>query len=178
MKHYTDDELIDYLHAELSDAADALLHAHLEECADCRLRCDAEASVGDMLRASALAAEREFPALIRAQVWASIRAAEPTLLERIRAFVAPAVAVPLAAVFALLLYFGVPIVRSANSTAPTVSARYYLEEHAAEGQENPLADHLITNAMLAAQPAAPAGSAPLIDAADAATLDDLVATRE
>jgi predicted anti-sigma-YlaC factor YlaD len=179
MKHYTDEELIDYLHGEAGDAVDALIHGHLEACSDCRRRYDAEASIGDMLRASALAAEREFPALIRAQVWAAIRTAEPTLFERIRAFVTPAVAVPLAATFALLMYFGVPVVRGTPATgAPTVAVSYYLDEHAAEGQENPLADHLNTLATLAAQPSGTVASAPLIDAADAATLDDLAVTRE
>jgi predicted anti-sigma-YlaC factor YlaD len=180
MKHYTDDELIDYLHGEAGDAADARIHGHLEECSDCRQRYDSEASIGDMLRASALAAEREFPGVIRARVWASIREAEPTLFDRIRAFVTPAVAVPLAAMFALLMYFGVPVLRGASATgpAPTVAVTYYLDEHAAEGQENPLADRLNTLATLAAQPSGTVASAPLIDAADAATLDNLAVTRE
>ncbi len=179
MKHYTDDDLVDYLHGELGDAADVLAHAHLAECTDCRRRLDAEAAVGEMLRSSTFAHEREFPSMIRAQVWASIRASEPSLLERIQAFFSPAVAVPLAAFLALLLYFGVPVLRSVNATgAPTVSALYYLDEHAALGQENPLADHMNTNTTLVSPTPSSIVSAPLIGAADAATLDDLVATRE
>lgn len=179
MKHYTDDDLIDYLHGELAETDDVRVHVHLAQCTDCRSRYEAEASLGDMLRSSALAEEREFPASIRAQVYASVRAAKPTLLERIRAVISPLVAVPLAAALALLMYLGVPVLRGSHATAPpTVSALYYLEEHAAQGQETPLADHLNTNATLATQPAPSLANAPLIDAADAATLDDVVATRK
>ena len=178
MKHYTDDDLVDYLHGELSDAQDVLVHAHLAQCTDCRLRCDAEAGLSDVLRSSFLGQEREMPAMIRAQVWAALDAARPTPLERLRAFLTPVVAVPLAAALAFLMYLGVPVLRGEHATGPvTVSALYYLEQHAAVGQENPLADHMSANASLAVQPAAP-GSSPLIDAADAATLDDVVAARE
>ncbi len=178
MKHYTDDDLIDYLHGELDDTADAGVHFHLEECGDCRSRYDAEAALGELLRSSSLGQDRELPAMLRAHVWASIRAAEPSLLERVRAVINPIVAVPLAAAFALLLYIGVPVVRGSHATgAPTVSAVYYLEEHAAEGQENPLADRLTTVMPASGQSPIPSTSAALIDAADAATLDDLVADR-
>jgi len=179
MNHYTDDNLIDYLHGEVSDEVDARMHAHLAHCSDCSARYDAEAGVGEVLRASALAQERPFPPMIRAYVWATIRAAEPTPLERIRAFINPLVAVPLAAALALLMYFSVPIVRGDRATAPTVAAAYYFEEHAAEGLENPLADHVNTNATLAFGHAGiGAASSPLIAAAGAATLDDLAASRE
>jgi hypothetical protein len=173
MKHYTDDDIIDYLHNEVTDAVDADMHAHFVVCRYCRERYDAEASVGELLRSSTLAQEREFPSIIKAKVWASIRSAEPTLLERARAFINPGVAVPVAAAAALLLYFGVSIVRDEHATAsPTVAAAYYFEEHAAEGLENPLADHVNTNATLALGRAG-GPNAPLIDAADAATLDDV-----
>jgi predicted anti-sigma-YlaC factor YlaD len=178
MKHFTDDDLIDYLHGEVSDVLDARIHGHLARCSDCSARYDAEASVGEMLRASALADERAFPPLIRAQVWAAIRAEQPTPLERIRAFVSPLVAVPLAAALALLMYFSVPIIRGDRAAAPTVAAAYYFEEHAAQGLENPLADHVNTSATLALGHSSAAASSPLIDAADAATLDDLAASRE
>jgi hypothetical protein len=91
-------------------------------------------------------------------------------------------AIPLAVAAALLLYLGVPIVRGDRASAsPTVAAAYYFEEHAAEGLENPLADHVNTNATLALGRTA-AGSngsnAPLIEAAQAATLDDVAGARE
>ena len=179
MNHFTDDDLIDYLHSEVTDAVDVRIHAHLAECRDCSARYDAEAALGDMLRASALAEERELPALIKAQVWAAIRAAEPTFLERVRAFVSPALAVPLAAALALLMYFGIPVIRGDRATSsPTVAAAYYFEEHAAVGLENPLADHVNTNATLALGRTSAGASAPLIDAADAATLDDIAVSRE
>jgi anti-sigma factor RsiW len=180
MNHYSDDDLVDYLHGEVTDTVDAQIHAHLALCRDCRNRRDAEAGIGDRLRAEALAQERELPALIKAQVWAAIREQQPTPLERIRAFIRPVIAVPLAAAFALLMYLGVPILRSDRTASlPTVAAAYYFEEHAAQGLENPLADHVNTNATLALERTPPsAARAPLIDVADAATLDQLDASRE
>ena len=181
MKHYTDDDIIDYLHHQVSDAIDAQIHAHLALCGDCRDRFDAEASLSDLLRSSARATERELPPMLLAQVWAQIRSARPSLLDRVRAFVSPAFAVPMAAALALLLYFGVPVLRSEQaSSSPTVAAAYYFEEHAAEALQNPLSDHLSTSSALASGSDAPVArvNAPLIDAADAATLDDVAASRE
>jgi anti-sigma factor RsiW len=179
MNHCTNDELIDYLHHEVSDGADARIHAHLGRCPDCSARLDAEAALGDMLRAAALADEREFPSIVKAQVWAAIRNAEATPFERLRAFISPAFAVPAAAALALLVYLGVPILRAEHGAgSPTVAAAYYFEEHAAEGLENPLADHVNANTSLALGRATAGATSPLIDAADAATLDDVAASRE
>jgi hypothetical protein len=177
MNHITDDDLIDYLHRECSDSLDARIHAHLAGCRECRERHDAEAAFGEQLRAGARRDEREFPA-IRAEVWAAIRTAEPTLGERLTSLFRPAFALPVAAAFAALLYLGVPIIRADRAAdSPTVAVAYYLEEHAAEGLENPLADHGNTNATLALESAPASANAPLIDAADAATLDDFAPTR-
>jgi hypothetical protein len=93
--------------------------------------------------------------------------------------VSPALAVPLAAALALLMYFAVPVIRGSHATEPPgVAAAYYFEEHAAAALENPLADHASTNTTLAFGSAAAATAAPLIDAAEAATLDDVAASRE
>lgn len=179
MNHITDDDLIDYLHDEVDDAVGTRLHAHMAVCRACAERYDAEASLTELLRDAVKASEREMPSLVKAQVWAAIRDAQPSLLDRIRAIVTPAVAVPLAAALALLMYLGVPVIRGDRATgSPTVAAAYYFEEHAALGLENPLADHVNTNAALAYGNSAATGSAPLIDAAAAATLDDVAAARE
>ena len=60
MNHYTDDDLIDYLHGEVSDELDVRIHAHLAQCSDCSERYDAEAAVGELLRASASPRNRPF----------------------------------------------------------------------------------------------------------------------
>ncbi|GAC1416564.1 MAG: hypothetical protein NVSMB5_06780 [Candidatus Velthaea sp.] len=173
MKHYTEDILIDYMHGEVSPAEDARIHTHLAGCDDCRAHYDAQASIGDLLRATARADEREFPSLIKARVWEAIRVQEPTVADRVRAFLRPAIALPVAAALAVAAYFGVPALHSngANS-APTVAAAFYLEEHAAEGQQNPLADHTNINASFAVDRNAAPATAPLIDAVDAATLNN------
>src|SRR5476651_2321553 len=170
MKHYTEDILIDYIHGELPAGEDARVHAHLAACADCCVLHDAEAAFGEMLRASASNEELEFPSIIKARVWAAIRDAEPTFADRLRSFFRPAIAAPVVAALALAAYLGAPILHS-GSGAPSVAVAYYLEEHAAEAQENPLADHTNVNASMAIERAT-GTTAPLIDAADAATLND------
>jgi predicted anti-sigma-YlaC factor YlaD len=171
MKHYTEDILIDYIHGELPGGEDVLVHAHLAACDDCRALHDAEAAFGDMLRASASSQELEFPSIIKARVWAAIRDAEPTFADRLRSFLRPAIAAPVVAALAIAVYLGAPILHSGIG-APSVGVAYYLEEHAAEAQENPLADHTNVNASIALDRANAPATAPLIDAADAATLDD------
>jgi hypothetical protein len=166
--HADDALLIDYLHGELAPAEDARLHAHLAACDDCRARYDEEAALGDLLRAEA-GGELAFPATIKAGVWAAIRAQEPTLGDRLRALLRPVVAVPLAAVAAVGLYLGVPLVRP-GAGGPAVAAAYYFDEHQAEGQENPLADRQ-ANLLEPADRGASVAGAPLVDAAGAATLD-------
>jgi predicted anti-sigma-YlaC factor YlaD len=139
--HYTADILDDYLHGELGPERDATIHAHLERCSPCSALYDEAASVRDMLRASAIAQEREFPSIIKARVWEAVRNAPPalTFADRLRALWRPMIALPVAAAIAVFAYMGVPAVHGSNAPAG-VAATYLLEEHAALASENPLAD--------------------------------------
>ncbi|GAC1410360.1 MAG: hypothetical protein NVSMB64_19470 [Candidatus Velthaea sp.] len=176
MNHYTEDILIDYIHGEVSPAEDVRIHAHLAACDACRITYDAQAAIGDLLRASARAEEREFPSLIKARVWEAVRAEQPAFADRVRALLRPVFVLPAAAALAIAAYLGVPALHTIGAHGtPTVAAAFYLEEHAAEGQQNPLADHTNVNATFAVERNAVATTTPLIDAADAATLtNDLV----
>jgi predicted anti-sigma-YlaC factor YlaD len=143
--HYTDDILIDYLHGELTPADDARLHEHLLVCETCRAAYESEARLGDWLRQAARDEERDLPAMVRARVWEAVRHERPTFGERLRAAFRPALTLPLGVAMAALVFVVYPTVHQPEAV-PTVAASYYLDEHAAEGQANPLADHPVNAA--------------------------------
>ena len=127
--HPTPDELIDYLHGELSPARDAAIHAHLAGCSECAEAREAELSLTEALRAHAKAQERELPSIVVTGIWNAVRRRPASLWERLSASLRPAISLPVAAAIALLLYFGL---RGTHGTAraATVDAAYYLDRHA------------------------------------------------
>jgi anti-sigma factor RsiW len=133
--HYDLDTLDDYLHGELDGPRDAAVHAHLEACPDCRTAYDQSAAVRDWLQAAAAADEREFPSLVKARVWETIRAAKPDRFAWLR----PWLAVPVVAALAVLGYIELPGLHGAPPAG--VAASDLLLEHSAEMSANPLADH-------------------------------------
>lgn len=137
--HYELETIDDYLHGELDEARDAAVHAHLETCATCRARYDETASVRDWLRAAADAEAREFPSLIKAHVWETVRAAKPGPFASLRSGWRPWLAVPVAAALAFAAYLEVPAFHAAPPAG--VAASDLLLEHAAQMADNPLADH-------------------------------------
>lgn len=141
--HYDSDTLDDYLHGALGPERDAKIHAHLERCAECRALYDDNASLSDWVRTNAQAEEREFPSMIKARVWESVRRAEtrPSFVERLRSLWRPAIAVPVAAALAAIVYLGVPAVHGGGQSTIAAPATYLLQEHSALAAENPLADH-------------------------------------
>ncbi len=168
--HYDRDILIDYLHGELPDSADAAVLLHLDACSACRAVHDEEASLGEALRSAGLAEELEFPSLIKARVWETVRSRKPSLFERLRSW-GPRIAVPVAAVLALAAYLGTPL---RHTAAPAgVEASYFLDEHNAEAQQNPFGPG-VAPAIYATdtQDRGSSTAASYIDTADAATLDD------
>jgi predicted anti-sigma-YlaC factor YlaD len=149
MQHHTSDQLIDYLHGELDAATDARVHEHLLECEPCRGTLEGEARLGEWLRRSAAAAERELPGQIETRVWAAVRRRSPSFADRLRAVLRPVIAVPFGVGLAALAFVALPALHTASVVpAPTVAASFYLDEHAADGQENPLADHPIGAAVV------------------------------
>jgi anti-sigma factor RsiW len=167
--HYDRETLIDYLHGALEPQADAALFEHIETCSTCRLLRDEEAALGEALRAAARAEEREFPSLVKARVWDAVRHQPAPWHERLFAGWGVRLAVPLAAAIALAAYFGGPIVRHA-APVPGVAAAYYLDEHNAEVQNNPLGPG-VTPANYSSDAPDAGNAAVYFDSADAATLD-------
>ena len=148
MEHLNNDFLIDYLHGQLPPEDDALAHAHLESCASCRGEYEAEAALGEALRSTARAEELEFPSMIAAEIWQQVRDARPSLASQLASLFRPAIAVPVAAVAVVALYFAAPLAQYAGTPAKHVSANYYLEEHAAQQAQNPLGERSPTAAQL------------------------------
>ncbi len=110
----------------------------MEACPACRALHDEEAGLGEALRAAARAEELEFPSMVKARVWDAVRREQPSWRSRLLAGWGPRLALPLAAAVALVAYLGGPIVRHGAVGTPGVAAAYYLDEHNAEVQTNPL----------------------------------------
>ncbi|HZO94124.1 MAG TPA: zf-HC2 domain-containing protein [Candidatus Baltobacteraceae bacterium] len=171
--HYDRDILIDYVHGELTPEADAAVFEHLEICTACRAAHDEEAALGETLRTLARGAELELPSMVKARVWDAVRRERPSWLERLRAGLAPRFAVPVAALVLAGLYFGVPIFH-AQQPAPGIAAAFFLDEHNAEVQQNPLGPGVSPAVYGVASDRTSTSAASYIDTADAATLDDAV----
>ncbi len=140
-QHLSNDTLIDYLHGELRPQDDALAHAHLAACSTCRAARDVESGVSEFIRAGAASEEREFPSLISAAVWERIRAARPSPLARLGAFLRPAIAVPVAAVLLVGGWFASPLGHGSSNGGRSIDAMYYFQAHAAQSASSPLSEH-------------------------------------
>jgi hypothetical protein len=110
--------------------------------------------------------------MVKARVWDAVRHERPPLAQRVFAGWGARIAVPVAAALALGIYFGVPGIRGTGAATPGLSAVYYLSEHEAESQLNPLGAG-VRPAVYTSEPSQPAAAAAsYIDTADAATIDD------
>jgi anti-sigma factor RsiW len=139
--HPTLEELVDYVHHELSPEHDAAIHAHLAGCAVCSERRDTEVRLGEMLREYAQRQERELPPGLRTRILASA-ADEPSRgwWFRLSQMMRPVVALPVAAAAGLAIFFGVHALHQGPARQATVQAAYYLEDHAALAATVPFGD--------------------------------------
>lgn len=128
-EHLSEAFLIDYLHGELAPADDALVLMHLERCDACRAEYQLQTRLGESLKAYGARSERELPGVVRAAVWQAIDAGANTGVERLRAWLRPAMGLGLAAAVAVALALGLPP-RTHRST-PEIDAMYFLDDHAA-----------------------------------------------
>jgi anti-sigma factor RsiW len=137
--HLTVEQLVDYLHGELSPQEDAAAHDHLAGCSECSEARDAEASLSELLRAHARSEERELPAGVVARIWDAVdNAPAPSPWARLFAAMRPAVVLPAAAALALAVYFARTLPHGALGT-PKIDAAYYVENHAALTATTPFA---------------------------------------
>ena len=167
MQHLGTNTLIDYLHGELAPGEDATVLAHLEGCAACTRELNVEAGITDALRAAARAEALELPLGMSSAIMARIAASSQSPLGRLQGWLRPVVLVPLAAaVTAAAIFF--PL--NAHKTVPprALPVSYYLEEHAARAQENPLADRSAAVMITSLERTASAGSVPPVQSVNAA----------
>ena len=139
MNHLTQDRIIDYLHHALAPEDDAAVFAHLQGCAECQAAVRAETALTEALQRQAAAEERDLPQGVEATIWAHVEAlsAAPSLSERLRAWLRPAILVPIAAVLVLGLFFAPQLFRHAPTS---IDAAYYLDDHAAVNGTIPFGD--------------------------------------
>ena len=138
-EHPNSEQLTDYLHRALAPEDDASVYAHLVGCADCAAAYEREARLGEALREHARSTERPFPEGVLASVRARVAAANSrSIWESLRAFLRPALLVPVAAIaavaFIVLPRFVMP------QAPPRIAAGYYLEDHAEMNGTMPFAD--------------------------------------
>jgi anti-sigma factor RsiW len=136
--HPSIDQIVDHLHGELSAADDAALRAHLSGCPECDELRKEEAAITESLRAHARATELDVPPRVVARIRAEVaRAAHPSLWERLRPVLRPAVLLPAAAAAVLVLYFSL---NSRTGSSTPIDAAYYVNEHAALAAKAPFAE--------------------------------------
>ncbi len=140
MEHATNEQLIDYVHSQLTPDQDARMHAHLADCSRCRDEYEVEVQLSEMLRNQAALEELELPSMVKANIWQAVRELEPSPMERLRTFLRPAYALPVAAALLIALFFA-PAHLHRSGPAPTIDAAYFLEDHSAMGSLVPFADH-------------------------------------
>jgi anti-sigma factor RsiW len=127
--HPSTDQLVDYLHGELTAAEDAAIHAHLATCSECERRRDEEAAITEALRAQARAVERDVPLGLFTRTRATV--AKPHTSRWWFAF-------PAAAALAAAIYVG--IIAHGGGSSRTVEAAYYVNAHAVMTAREPFSD--------------------------------------
>lgn len=140
MEHSTAEQLIDYIHGQLKPDHDARMHAHLADCSRCRDEYQAEVQLSEMLRNQAALEDLELPSMVKANIWQAVRTLEPSPLERLRVFLRPVYALPVAATLVVALFFA-PAYMHRSGPPPTIDAAYFLEDHSAMGSVVPFSDH-------------------------------------
>ena len=142
--------IVDYVHRQLDDVTDAGVYTHLHECDECMRAYRDELALVESLRA-AFTPDRALPTSVIAGVRMAMHSDEqPSLAARLRAFLRPQLAVPLAVV---LMIGGAGVVRYDHTAnpPPQFSTAYYLREHVAQTMSSPSsdpawADYVLTSA--------------------------------
>ena len=131
-KHTTIEEIIDYLHRELSPEADAAMLGHLSSCPQCAAMYEEQARISESLRAYARATERELPQGVVARIWDAVEAQEmrPTFAQRIAAAFRRPIAIPIAALLVVAAFFFGYSATHRAAPVTTIDAAYYLRDHA------------------------------------------------
>lgn len=150
--------LVDYVHHELDAAADAAVYEHVKTCTACAAAYHRELQLGEALR-NAFSAESDLPTSVVAGVRLAMhgQSGEPeSLSDRLRAILRPRIAVPIAAVIALLSIGVVRFNGAGTHQQANFSTGYFLREHVAQTMGSPVADrawseYVLTSANSSAQ---------------------------
>jgi anti-sigma factor RsiW len=129
--------LVDYERGELDVARDAAMYAHLTACEDCRAEWHADLALVDALRSSA--DEREFPMSVLVGVRQAMHAEPaPSLVQRLRVFLRPVIAAPVAAAVILTgVFVGY---QQSRTPQPTLTGMDFVREHVAQTASLPSSD--------------------------------------
>jgi anti-sigma factor RsiW len=146
--HLTQEELIDYLHGELTPSHDAAVHAHLAACSTCSRMHEAEVSLTELLRRHAHAEERELPPSVVSAIIQSIeRRRSHGPWGSLSGIFRPVLLVPTAAAVAAALYFGLSMMHK-PLPATSINAAYYVDSHAALTATTPFSEDAPVPAVL------------------------------
>ena len=147
MQHPSTEQLTDFLHHALSPEEDAAIYAHLDDCSRCNDNYAAEVRLTEMLQGQASLEERELPPMLKAAIWQQIREGQASPVQRLRAWLRPAYAIPAAAALLVAAFIAPAYLHGArnNNQAPAIDAAYYLQDHAAMNSTIPFSDHTGSN---------------------------------
>jgi anti-sigma factor RsiW len=137
--HPSIEQIVEYLHGELSPAQDAAMHVHLAACRSCDERRAEEAAIAEALRAHARATERDLPPRVVANIREAIEHPAPSAWDRLGVLLRPVFVLPATAAIVAALYFGLSAWH--GTPGPTViDAQSYVENHAAMAGRVPFAE--------------------------------------
>ncbi len=139
MKHLTEIQLTDYLHHALAPEDDAAVYAHVQTCPECAAALREETALTEALKRFAAAEERDLPQGVQATIWSRVEelSAPRAFADRLRAWLRPAIALPVAAVIVLGLLLAPQFT---HGPTQTIDAAYYLDAHAAVNGTIPFGD--------------------------------------
>jgi len=137
--HPSIEQIVEYLHRELSVSEDAAVHAHLATCPQCERRRDEELALTQALRAHVRAQERELPQGVTAGIRHAVQRPTSFAETFLRGLSRPVVAIPAVAAVAAVVYFGGSAWYAASAPTP-IEASFYVDNHAAAAATTPLSD--------------------------------------
>lgn len=133
-------QLLDYERGELEAAKDAAIFAHLQTCDACSAILREDRDLVDSLRTT-LGAEREMPTAVIAAIRQAMHAsAPPSLAQRLRALLRPAIVGPAAAAVIIAAVSIAKLGGSHNAAVPTLPAAYFVRQHVAQTLSSPSTD--------------------------------------
>jgi anti-sigma factor RsiW len=137
--HPSIEQIVDYLHGELTAPEDAALHAHLAGCRPCDELRAQEVALTELLRAQLQAEERELPGRVVTRIHDGIKRRRPIL--------PPLLLLPAMVAAAAAVFVGLNLWHPAVNGG-ALDASYYVDNHAALAAGSPFTENAPLPAML------------------------------